>query len=75
MSADDTHENSLIGDAAYHPREAEGFLFAPRDVTPWQFEGKEDMHGIGYSGMEEQRVLKAQRATRSLYGMSGEVIS
>ncbi len=62
-----------VADSAHHPKEAEGFLFAPRDVTPWQFEGKDDTHGIGYSGMEEQAVLKAQRATQSLYGMSGEV--
>ncbi len=59
-------------DSAY-PQQAEGFLFAPRDTTPWQFEGKDDRHGIGYSGMEEQTVLKAQTATGSLYGMSGEV--
>ena len=52
---------------------AEGFMFAPRDVTPWQFEGKEDMHGIGYRGMEEQAVLKARGSTKSLYGMAGEV--
>lgn len=56
-----------------YPKEAEGFRFAPRDITPWQFEGKDDLHGIGYSGMEERAVLRADKATKSLYGMSGEV--
>ena len=55
------------------PRGAEGFQFAPHDVTPWQFEGKDDMHGIGYRGMEEQEVLRAQKSTKALYGMSGQV--
>ena len=56
-----------------YPRGAEGFQFAPQDVAPWQFEGKDDMHGIGYKGMEEQEVLRAQRSTKALYGMSGAV--
>lgn len=56
-----------------YPQQAEGFLFAPRDVAPLQFEGKEDIHGIGYSGMEERGVLHSQKTTRALYGMMGEV--
>ena len=58
-----------------HAQEAEGFLFAPRDVAPWQIEGKDDLHGIGYSGMQEQAVLGSQGATKALYGMSGQVSS
>lgn len=55
------------------PEEARGFMFAPKDIAPWQYEGKDDLHGIGYSGMQEQSVLGAAKATRALYGMSGEV--
>ena len=55
------------------PGAAEGFQFAPRDTASWQATGKEDVHGIGYRGMEEQTVLSAQSASRALYGMSGEV--
>ena len=57
----------------YLPKEAKGFMFAPKDIAPWQFEGKDDLHGIGYSGMQEQSVLGSVKATRALYGMSGEV--
>lgn len=57
----------------YLPKEAKGFMFAPKDITPWQFEGKDDLHGIDYSGMQEQSVLGSVKATRALYGMSGEV--
>lgn len=56
-----------------YPHEAEGFMFAPTDVTPWEAEGKDDVHGIGYRGMQEQHVLGARKATKALYGMSGEV--
>ena len=52
-------------DSSY-PRGAEGFQFAPQDVTPWQFAGKGDMHGIGYRGMEEQEVLRAHKSTKAL---------
>ena len=55
------------------PDEAKGFMFAPKDTAPWQFEGKDDLHGIGYSGMQEQSVLGSAKATKALYGMSGEV--
>ena len=58
-----------------YARVAEGFLFAPRDTAPWQFEGKDDLHGIGYSGMQEQAVLASQGGTKALYGMSGHVSS
>jgi hypothetical protein len=54
-------------------KEAEGFLFAPSDVTPWEAEGKDDMHGIGYRGIQDQLILGSRKATKSLYGMSGEV--
>ena len=60
-------------ESQYLPKEAKGFMFAPKDSTPWQFEGKDDLHGIGYSGMQEQSVLGSIKATRALYGMSGEV--
>ena len=60
-------------ESQYLPKEAKGFMFAPKDSAPWQFEGKDDLHGIGYSGMQEQSVLGSVKATRALYGMSGEV--
>ena len=56
-----------------YPKEVEGFLFAPSDVTPWEAEGKDDMHGIGYHGIQDQLILGSRKATKSLYGMSGEV--
>ena len=62
----------MASDVSY-PEAAEGFLFAPSDVTPWEATGKDDMHGIGYRGMQEQHVLGARKATKALYGMSGEV--
>ena len=55
------------------PKAAEGFLFAPSDITPWEAEGKDDMHGIGYQGIQDQLILGSRKATKSLYGMSGEV--
>ena len=55
------------------PKEAEGFLFAPSDVAPWEVEGKDDVHGIGYSGIADQQVLGSRKATTALYGMSGKV--
>lgn len=55
------------------PKEAKGFMFAPKDTAPWQFEGKDDLHGISYSGIQEQSVLGSVKATKALYGMSGEV--
>ncbi len=61
------------GGPSNYPKEAEGFLFAPSDVTPWEVEGKDDMHGIGYHGIRDQGVLGARKSTKSLYGMSGEV--
>ena len=61
------------GGAVVIPKEAEGFLFAPSDVTPWEVEGKDDSHGIGYSGIAEQKVLGSRKTTKALYGMSGEV--
>ena len=60
-------------EAAEVPKEAEGFLFAPKDVIVWEFEGKDDAHGIGYSGIAEQQVLGSRKTTKALYGMSGEV--
>lgn len=63
-----SHEESFS-----HPKEAEGFLFAPLDVTPWEAVGKDDMHGIGYRGIQDQHILGSRKATKALYGMSGEV--
>ena len=78
-----TSENKVYGctfpgeqdtsESHFMPKEAKGFMFAPKDTTPWQFEGKDDLHGIGYSGMQEQSVLGSVKATKALYGMSGEV--
>lgn len=59
--------------ASSYPKEAEGFLFAPVDVTPWEAEGKDDMHGIGYRGIQDQQILGSRKTTKALYGMSGEV--
>ncbi len=52
---------------------AEGFMFAPRDSITWDFEGKDDLHGLDYRGMEEQGVLVAHKSTKGLYGIRGEV--
>ena len=62
-------------EAEHHnlPDEAKRFMFAPRDIAPWQIEGKDNLHGIGYSGMQEQSVLRSNKATKALYGLSGEV--
>ena len=55
------------------PENVYGFWFAPRDICPWEFEGRDDLHGIGYSGMEDREVLGRRETTRALYGMKGEV--
>ena len=55
------------------PEEVQGFLFAPRDVRVRQFEGKDNLHGIGYRGMEERGILGGKETSRALYGMRGEV--
>ena len=60
-------------ESQFLPSDAKGFMFAPKDTAPWQFEGKDDLHGIGYSGMQEQSVLGSVKTTKALYGMSGEV--
>ena len=52
---------------------ARGFMFAPHDVAPWQFVAKDDNHGIGYQGMEQQDVLQSKGMSHSVYGMSGKV--
>lgn len=61
------------GHDSSYPKEVEGFLFAPSDITPWEAEGKDNMHGIGYRGIQDQLILGSRKATKSLYGMSGEV--
>ena len=53
---------------------ARDFLFAPHDVAPWQFVAKDNTHGIGYQGMEQQSVLQERGVSRSIYGMSGKVL-
>lgn len=60
-------------DSEILPEEVQGFLFAPQDVCIRQFEGKDDLHGIGYRGMEERGVLVGRETKGALYGMSGEV--
>ena len=55
------------------PQEMQGFLFAPHDVHIQQFKGKDDLHGIGYQGMEERVVLGGRETDRAVYGMRGEV--
>ena len=49
------------------------FLYAPKDVKSWEFEAKDNVHGLGYSGMQEQAVLSTQQTSKALYGMSGQV--
>ena len=66
-------DNSRTPDSENLPEEVRGFLFAPQDVSVYQFEGKDDLHGIGYRGMEERGVLAGRETKRALYGMSGEV--
>ena len=50
-------------------------MFAPNDVAPWKYHIKEDTHGIGYHGMDEQDVLLSSSTSKSIYGMSGQVIN
>ena len=57
----------------YLPEEVRGFAFAPRDVRLRQYEGKEDLHGIGYRGMEERAVLSSKETKKAVHGMRGEV--
>lgn len=59
-------QTTVLSDSSY-PEAAEGFLFAPSDVTPWEATGKDDVHGIGYRGMQEHNVLGARKATKALY--------
>ena len=47
---------------------AEGFIFTPHDSTSWHFEGKDDVHSVGYRGIEQQGVIQSNKSTRSLYG-------
>ena len=59
-------------EAAVDPR-AEGFLFAPQDTAPWKYSGKDNMHGIGYQGIQESEVLGGTSLSKAIYGMSGQV--
>ena len=53
--------------------QAEGFLFAPQDTAPWKYSGKDNMHGIGYQGIQESEVLGGTSLSKAVYGMSGQV--
>ena len=71
---------SLAGDRSGDPTNSEvlpddvrGYTFAPQDVSIRQFEGKDDLHGIGYRGMEEIAVLGRRETKRAVHGMRGEV--
>ena len=69
-----TTPNTEPSNSGYIPEELQGFSFAPQDVSLRQFEGKDDMHGIGYRGMEESGVLTARKTKKAVHGMSGEVV-
>lgn len=50
-------------------------MFAPKDIAPWQqITYKDDTHGIGYKGMIDTDVLSSNSYTKSVYGMSGQVM-
>ena len=36
---------------------AAGLTFAPKDVAPLDFQGKDDVHGLGYSGINPRAAL------------------
>jgi hypothetical protein len=37
--------------------EQQSVTFAPKDVCPVSFEGKENLHGLGYHGLDPRRAL------------------
>lgn len=50
-------------------------MFAPKDIAPWQqITYKDNTHGIGYKGMIDTDVLSSNSYTKSVYGMSGQVM-
>ena len=56
-------------------QEGAAVLLAPRDVRPWLAEPKDDLHGIGYSGIQEDRVgeMKGKARSTGVHGISGQV--
>ena len=50
-------------------------LLAPLDVRPWLAEAKDDRHGIGYSGIQEDRVgeMKGKARSTGVHGLFGQV--
>lgn len=44
----------------------------PNDQSFWDFTGKSNFHGIGYSGMS-QDLFSTNHHNKGVYGMSGQV--
>ena len=55
--------------------EGTAVLLAPLDVRPWLAEAKDDRHGIGYSGIQEDRVgeMKGKARSTGVHGLFGQV--
>ena len=55
-------------------KDSDKFLFAPGDIRPWILVAKDDLHGIGYSGIMEERIegMRGQNRSSGLYGMFGQ---
>lgn len=58
---------------------AAGLMFAPKDVKSIEYASKDNLHGIGYSGINPKTVLQNQRdwlglqPTPSIAGIRGQV--
>jgi len=59
---------------------ASGLLFAPKDVDSVEYKSKDNLHGIGYSGINPKTALLSQRdwlgldpAGQSAVGIRGQV--
>ena len=48
---------------------------APGDVRPWTADPKKDVHGLGYSGISQDklRVMKGKEESSGLHGIMGQV--
>ena len=54
------------------PGEEKEHLFAPRNTSSWVYQGKDNLHGIDYSGMT-QECFSSEQYNKGIYGMSGQV--
>ena len=55
------------------PGDEKEHLFAPRNTSTMVYKGKDNLHGIDYSGMT-QECFSSEQYNKGIYGMSGQVI-